>query len=114
MAAATITLTREEAAYVHLATFARGERVTVSGRGYALEGAVTTPQRDGANLRRSYLAVTGTGTFPDGQGGWDHRPVEAVITVAMMLGGRCFTVTRRGDPDNVRHFDEAGYARAES
>jgi len=105
-------LTREEAAYLHLASFARGQRVVVTGRGYALEGTVTAPQRDGASLRRSYLTVTGTGTVPDGRDGWAQRPVEAVITVAMMLGARCLTVATEADAaaGNWRYFDKAGYA----
>ncbi len=109
--AETVKLTREEAAYAHLASFAKDERVIVNGRNYALEGTVTTPQRDGANLRRSYLTITGPGTFPDGEGGWTQRPVELVLTVAMMLGGRCFTVATAADAaaGNWRYFDDAGY-----
>src|SRR5260370_15037357 len=102
------TLTREEAAYAHLAAFRAGERVVVTGRGYALEGTVTAPQRDGASLRRSYLTVTGTGTVPDGRDGWAQRPAEAVITVAMMLGARCLTVATEADAaaGNRRLLDE--------
>src|SRR5260370_1080892 len=105
------TLTREEAAYAHLAAFRAGERVVVTGRGYALEGTVTAPQRDGASLRRSYLTVTGTGTVPDGRDGWAQRPAEAVITVAMMLGARCLTVATEADAaaGDWPHFHKARY-----
>lgn len=107
-----VKLTRAEAAYAHLAAFGEGQPVIVTGRAYSLQGTVTQAQRDGVNLRRSYLTVEGPGTFPDGNGGWAQRPVRAVITVAMMLGGKCLTVATREDAaaGTWRYFDEHGYA----
>ena len=107
-----IKLTRAEAAYAHLASFAKGDQVVVSGRGYALEGTIATPQQDARRMERAYLIVTGTGTYPDGNGGWIKTHVECVITVSRMLSGRCFTLATEADAaaGNWQHFDAATWA----
>ena len=109
---APATLTRAEAAYAHLATFQRGDRVVVTGRGYALEGTVTRPQQDARRISRAYLIVTGTGNYPDGRGGWVKTTVECVITVSRMLSGRCLTLATLADAaaGNWQHFDAATWA----
>lgn len=105
-------LSRTEAAYAHLASFAKGDRVVVSGRGYDLEGTVTRQQQEARNIRRAYLIVTGTGTLPDGDGGWRQVPVQCVITVGKMLAGRCFTLASVADAaaGNWSYFDSATWA----
>lgn len=105
-------LTRAEAAYAHLASFAKGDQVVVTGRGYALEGTVTRPQQEARDIRRAYLIVAGTGTFEDGHGGWEQRPVECVITVGRMLAGRCLTLATKADAaaGSWQYFDAATWA----
>jgi hypothetical protein len=107
-----VRLTRAEAAYAHLASFAKGDQVIVTGRSYALEGTVTIPQQDARDMRRAWLIVTGTGTFEDGQGGWEQRPVECVITVDKMLAGRCLTLATDADAaaGSWQYFDAATWA----
>jgi hypothetical protein len=59
-ATAGIKLTRAEAAYAHLASFQRGDKVHVGGRTTPpLSGVVTTPQQhDYADINRAHLIVT--------------------------------------------------------
>jgi hypothetical protein len=71
--AAPATLTRAEAAYAHLASFQRGNRVIVDGR----EARVVYPQQDPEGPRgieAAYLMVTGYGT-------------ETHVTVRSLLDG---------------------------
>lgn len=106
------TLTRAEAAYAHLASFRLGNRVVVTGRGYDLEGIVARPQQDARNISRAYLIVTGTGNYPDGNGGWTEATAECVITVSRMLSGRCLTLATMADAaaGNWQRFDAATWA----
>jgi hypothetical protein len=69
-----------EAAYAHLAQFAKGDRVIVGGRTYPAEsGVVTGPQvHDYSSMTRSFVTVT----VGDGS---DER--ACVITVASHLCG---------------------------
>jgi hypothetical protein len=104
-------LTREEAAYAHLASFQRGDVVDVGGRAFFLPGTVTTAQQDASRITSAYVMVTGTATGPDGNGGWRPEPVDVKVTVVSLLSGK-HTITSRDDAKagNVRYFDPAGYA----
>jgi len=57
MTTATAQLTRAEDAYAHLASFQRGDMVTVTHRAFTIKGTVTEPQRDGSSLLGAYLTV---------------------------------------------------------
>jgi hypothetical protein len=97
----TNRLTRVEDAYAHLASFQRGDEVTVAGLAFSQPGIVTLPQQDDhtGDLTRAWLVVTGCG-------------VETAVTVAELLSGE-FTITRLADllaGRGVRYFDEAAYA----
>jgi hypothetical protein len=111
MTTATTELTRAEAAYAHLASFKRGDKVDVGGRRFFLPGTVTTPQQDAHRITSAYLVVTGDSTVPDGSGGWRTEPTMVTVTVASLLSGR-HTITTLDDAKagNVRYFDPAGYA----
>jgi hypothetical protein len=97
-AVATDKLTRAEAAYAHLASFQRGDKVDVGGRSWFQPGIVTTAQQDGGSIEGAYLMVEGCG-------------VQTKVTVASLLSGK-FTITSlAGARDGgTRYFDEAGYA----
>jgi len=105
-ATAEATLTREEAAYAHLASFQRGDVVDVGGRAFFLPGIVTTAQQDARRITSAYLVVTGTRHDGD-----ESRTVEVKVTVASLMTGR-HTITRLDDAKagNIRYFDPAGYA----
>ena len=71
-------LTRAEAAYAHLASFRRDDRVDVGCRYGAFHrpGSVTTPQQhDHADINRAYLVASIDGA-------------EVRITVGSLLSGR--------------------------
>lgn len=95
----TVTLTREEAAYAHLASFKAGDVVDVSGFGYFMPGTIETPQRNGEDgIAAAYVTVRGCGT-------------SVRVTVANLLeDGMTVTLTNEVTRGNVRYFDEAGYA----
>jgi len=108
-----LKLTRAEAAYVHLASFQRGQQVIVSGRRFSFEGTVTTAQQhDWSDINRAYLVVTGDETIPDGSGGWRTQPTDVTVTVGLMLSGRALTVASRDDAAAGRwsYFDAAAWA----
>jgi len=100
-------ITRKEAAYAHLASFAKGEHVVIGGRGRTCEEAVIAfPQTYTANRETvddAYLVAQVTRS-----GG------HATISVQSLLSGR-FHIEH-----DARHqwngeqtwFDEAGYATA--
>jgi hypothetical protein len=93
-------LARAEAAYAHLASFKAGEKVMVTGQGFAVEGTVTTPRQDGGrDILGAYLIVTGAG-------------MNTTITVASMVSGRRFAIAAKRDAraGRWRYFDEAGFA----
>lgn len=95
--AADTKLTRAEAAYAHLASFQRGERVIVTGRAYAYEGTVTTTQRhDFADINRVYLTVSNGRT-------------EIQVTVGQLLAGRAITSRADVEAGRIHHFDAARY-----
>ena len=60
MTAMTEVPARAEAAYAHLASFQRGDTVSVIGHRVFTPGTVTVPQQDGAALEDAYVIVTGT------------------------------------------------------
>lgn len=107
------TLTREEAAYAHLASFKEGERVVFGGRGHGCEEAfIRHPQRAaiGSDLMAdAYLVAVVTGI--GGDGGW------AMISVASLLSG-LFHIEHDFDHQwngEQTWFDADGYVeRAES
>jgi hypothetical protein len=99
MTTATVTLTRAEDAYAHLASFQRGDKVDVGGRRFYQPGIVTTAQQhDYADINRAYLIVTGCG-------------VETRVTVGALLSGK-HTITSQAErgTGQVRHFDAVSYA----
>lgn len=93
----TVTLTRAEDAYTHLASFQSGDIVDVGGRSYFQPGTVVE-RHDHADITRAYLVVVGCG-------------VKTRVTVASLLAGK-YTITSRADAKagNDRYFDPAGYA----
>ena len=100
-------LTRAEAAYAHLASFAKGERVVIGGHTlHSSEAVIKHPQTfpdNSAAIEGAYLvaAVSGIG----GEGGW------AEISVADLLAGQ--HVEHDGEHQwngNLTCFDAAGYA----
>jgi hypothetical protein len=101
--AETTRLTRAEDAYAHLASFQRGQRVTVSGPRFYQEGIVTFPLReDGPQIEHTFLLVEGDGVLTS-------------IMPLLLTAGR-YTITSLADAKagNVRYFDEAGYAAQNS
>jgi hypothetical protein len=97
MMPAPAQLTREEAAYAHLASFARGQRVIVAGRGFCHDGTVTTAQQDGGDIKRAFVVVSRHPRNALAAG--DGRPdtAEVRVTVASMLSGPCLTVISEAD-----------------
>jgi hypothetical protein len=106
-------LTREEAAYAHLASFARGQDVIVSGHGFMGQGVVTVPQREmpHAGFHGAYLVVDADVTI----GTWPHGTRQAhigiTVTVARLLNEGVIIAT----PDDARDrratcFDAATWA----
>ena len=98
MTTATATLTRIEAAYLHLASFERGDLVDIEGRQVRYQAVVMVPQQGAppathAGMRYARLTASSNGT-------------EVEISVGALLDGQN-TITRRGD--SVRYFDLAGY-----
>lgn len=84
MTAETVKLTRAEDAYVHLASFRRGELVKVDGR----QARVIYPRQEPPGARgieAAYLLVTGYGT-------------DTYVTVRSLLSGR-HTITSAQDPE---------------
>ena len=82
-------LTRAEAAYAHLASFQRGDKVNVGGKAWVLpvNGTATVTlaqQHDFAHIGRSYLIVT------------DECGAGFRVTVSNILSGR-FTITLAED-----------------
>ena len=80
-AAATTTLTRAEDAYLHLASFQRGDKVTVTGKAWVLPSGGTATvtliqQHDFSHIGRSYLIVT------------DDCGAGFRVTVSNLLSGR--------------------------
>ena len=96
----TDTLTREEAAYAHLASFKAGDVVDVSGFGYFLPGTVETPQRDdgAGGIAAAYVTVRGCGTL-------------LRVTVANLLeDGMTVNLTNEVARGNAQWFDAATWA----
>jgi hypothetical protein len=92
----TAELTREEAAYAHLASFAKGDIVDVDGRNWFQPGTVIRAQRDGRTLEDAFLLVSGCG-------------IVTSVRVRDLLSSK-FTITSQADAKagNVRHFDPEG------
>jgi hypothetical protein len=85
--AADTKLTREESAYLYLASFAKGAYVIVRDSLGRRSGTVTIPQR--GNLTDAYLTVR-----MDGSGD------EIWVELADLLSGR-FTITSAGATQNT-------------
>lgn len=94
------TLTRAEDAYAHLASFQRGDKVKIGGRGWCQFSTVTVAQQhDWSDINRTHLAVAGCC--------W----IDIHVTVGDLLAGK-YTIASEADAaaGNVRRFDEAGYS----
>jgi hypothetical protein len=108
MTTATAKLTREEAAYAYLASFAKDEHVIIGGRGRSCDEAVITYPQTFPSHRETpadaYLVATVTGI--GGNGG------NATISVQNLLSGR-FHIEHDGDHrwnGEQTWFDADGYA----
>jgi hypothetical protein len=67
-----------EAAYAHLASFRRGERVVIGGRNFYSEAVVTAPQCDvGPSIERACLIATDL----------LHPEVQTRVTIHLLLTG---------------------------
>jgi hypothetical protein len=95
---ATGGLTRAEDAYAHLASFAKGDVVDLSGDGFFQPGTVVAPQEMAGGIEDAFLFVRGCGAV-------------TAVRVADLLEGT-FTITLQNEAarGNVRYFDPAGYA----
>jgi hypothetical protein len=86
-------LTREEAAYAHLASFRRGDEVEVNGQ----PGRVAYAQQPGRTIYEAALLAEGR--------------TQMYVSVRSLLAG-WHTITSRADAatGNVRYFDRVTYA----
>lgn len=97
-AADTGQLTRAEAAYAHLASFQRGDTVSVIGHRIFVPGTIAVPQQDGDTLEDAYVVVAGTSATNGAR--------QTVRVSDLLSGDRTITSWT----DLVRYFDEASYA----
>ena len=90
--------TPAEAAYAHLASFQRGEQVSVIGHRIFVPGTITVPQQDADTLEDACVVVTGTSAT--------NRNRQTVRVSDLLSGDR--TITRW--TETVQYFDAATWA----